>query len=392
MSAERQLLVDLSVLVQSDDKSGIQRVVRNVLHALQEQPPEGYAVRAVRDAKNPHDGSHHYAYVDGGAPIAVQSGDIFLGLDLAPLQVMRNEAVFADLRRHGVRIYFAIYDLLPIMLPELFLSGARGTYSSWLAAASRAADGLVCISRAVADDVLAWQDANPVVHPGALKVGYFHLGANLQAAAPTSGIGAQEQAVIEGLKQRPALLMVGTLEPRKMQAQALDAFELLWQRGVEAGLVIVGKPGWMQDALAERLRNHPEQGKRLHWLESASDEALLRLYQGSAALLAASVGEGFGLPLIEAAAHGLPVIARDLPVFREVGGEHAFYFSGANSLRLAADIEQWLDLYAAGKAPASDGMLRLSWADSTRQLLEVILGQRWYREATTRLPSIPSAS
>jgi len=97
------------------------------------------------------------------------------------------------------------------------------------------------------------------------------------------------------------------------------------------------------------------------------------------------VGEGFGLPLIEAAAHGLPVIARDLPVFREVGGEHAWYFSGNNALRMCAAIEQWLALHADGQAPASIGMRRLSWAESTQQLLAVILGQQWYRNATTRL-------
>lgn len=388
MSAERQLLVDLSVLVQTDDKSGIQRVVRNILHALRRQPPAGFAVRPVYDAGG------YYAYaVDDGAPqdaaaaLQVQPGDIFLGLDLAPLQVIANQAVFADLRRHGVQVYFAVYDLLPIMLPELFLPGARGTYNDWLAAASRAADGLACISRAVADDVLAWHEEHLLEHPGALQVGYFHLGADLQAAAPTRGVSAREEALLEGLAQQPAILMVGTLEPRKMQAQALDAFELLWQRGSQARLVIVGKPGWMQEALAERLRNHPEQGLRLHWLEGASDEALLRLYQGSSALLAASVGEGFGLPLIEAAAHGLPVIARDLPVFREVGGAHAWYFSAHNALRLAAAIEQWLALHAAGQAPASAGMARLSWADSARQLLDLILDQRWYRAATTRLPA-----
>jgi glycosyltransferase involved in cell wall biosynthesis len=391
---KHQLLLDLSVLVQQDDKSGIQRVVRNVLNALLQQAPPGFEVQAVYDAGG------HYAYahsfLHGSAPsaerdlpLAVQAGDIFLGLDLCPLQVPRNGAIYEDLRRHGVALYFLVYDLLPINQPEMFLAGARHIYNTWLDAASRAADGLVCISRAVADDVLAWQEHTQVPHAATLNVGYFHLGRDLPLAAADGALSDDEQAVLAQLAQRPALLMVGTLEPRKMHAQALEAFELLWQRGSDASLVIVGKAGWMQNQLEQRLRSHAEYGRRLFWLEGASDQALQQFYQRSAALLAASAGEGFGLPLVEAAAYGLPVIARDLPVFREVGGEHAYYFDGGNALRMAAAIEHWLTLHAAGSAPSSRAMPTLTWQQSTAQLLDVILHQRWYRQATTRL--LPAA-
>ena len=122
--------------------------------------------------------------------------------------------------------------------------------------------------------------------------------------------------------------MVGTVEPRKGHAQTLAAFERLWADGVDVGLAIVGGEGWHTESLMGRLRTHSERGRRLIWLARASDEMLLRLYDSAVALIAASEGEGFGLPLVEAAQHGLPIIARDLPVFMEVAGEHAFYFSG----------------------------------------------------------------
>ena len=127
--------------------------------------------------------------------------------------------------------------------------------------------------------------------------------------------------------------MVGTVEPRKGHRQALAAMEHLWAAGIDVNLVIVGKKGWMMNDMAGQIEGHPELNNRLFWLREVSDEMLDQIYRSAHALLAASEGEGFGLPLIEAAQHGLPIIARDIPVFVEVAGEHAYYFT-ARSLRI----------------------------------------------------------
>lgn len=402
--SDNQLLVDLSMLVEKDDKSGIQRVVRSVLNSLRRAPPAGFRVEPVYDAGG------HYAYArqfdagpsaapapapagdadadgDGAKaePVAMRPGDIFLGLDLCPNHVPANTALYADMRRHGVKVYFVVYDLLPILHPELFNPGAKPWFERWLATAAGAADGLLCISRAVADELLAWIEHAEIRRADALQVGYFHLGADIEASAPSFGVTPEEAALLEPIARRPSLLMVGTLEPRKMHAQALDACELLWQRGVELNLVIVGKPGWLTEQLAARLAGHPERGRRLFWFERASDETLRELYRRGAALLAASLAEGFGLPLIEAAQHRLALIARDIPVFREVAGRHAHYFSGTEAAPLAESLEAWLALRARGQAPAPDGMAWLSWAEASAQILRVITGQHWYRMASTVL-------
>jgi glycosyltransferase involved in cell wall biosynthesis len=179
--------------------------------------------------------------------------------------------------------------------------------------------------------------------------------------------------VLQELTHRQTFLLVGTVEPRKGQAQALDTFELLWKQGIDANLVIIGKQGWRVETLADRSRRHPELNKRLFWLEGISDEYLEKIYAASACLIAASEGEGFGLPLIEAARHRLPIIARDLPVFREVAGEHAYYFTGTSPRALADAVLDWLALNVEGKAPSSEGLPWLTWAGSTRQLMEVVL-------------------
>lgn len=394
-NAPAQLLVDLSQLVKHDARSGIQRVVRSMHQALSAAPPAGYAVQAVYDAGGYYAYARHYGaaapagQADGlPEPLRVRPGDVFLGLDLCPDQLPRNEALLADLRRHGVRLYFMVYDLVPLTHPAMFHEAMAPWFQRWLDTVSRQADGLVCISRAVADELAERLEQRPPRRAATLPIGYCHLGADLEASLPTRGSAAADAAVLQAIAGHPALLMVGTLEPRKMHAQVLDAMEQLWAGGGAGGapcLVIVGKPGWEVTQLQRRLRRHRELGKRLFWLESASDDTLQQLYRGSAALLAASAAEGFGLPLIEAAQHGLPVIARDLPVFREVGGEHAWYFQAGDGAALAQALQQWLALHADGKAPPSSGMPSLTWQQSTQQMLDVVLGGRWYRRSAAEL-------
>jgi len=86
------------------------------------------------------------------------------------------------------------------------------------------------------------------------------------------------------------------------------------------------------------------------------------------------------LPIIEAAHRKLPVIARDIPVFREVGGEHVFYFSGLEPGPLAKAVLDWLPLNKEGRAPSSAGMSWVNWKQSAQDLLDVILNDRWYRQ------------
>ncbi len=162
--------------------------------------------------------------------------------------------------------------------------------------------------------------------------------------------------------------MVGTIEPRKGHAQVLDAFDRLWRDGFEGSLVIAGKPGWQIDSLAERLTHHAEAGKRLFWLSEVDDDELRRLYTQLDGLLMASEAEGFGLPLVEAARYGMPIFARDLPVFREIAGAHASFFAADNGSELAPQLSAWLAKVQSGTAIASNTMNVQTWNASANQL------------------------
>lgn len=387
--APRQLLVDVSALVQSDLKTGIQRVVRSVLLALIADPPPGYRIEPVYS----HGGGRSYQYARAfgmslvgetgllleDAPVDLRPGDIFFGLDLFTNGTSQNEDLLLSMRERGVYIYFVVFDLLPMLRPDVFPFGTEQYFGDFLRTVHKVSDGVLCISRAVADELAAWIQAQGLARAAPLKLAHFHLGADINASAPSFGLPPDAANVLSALPQRPSFLMVGTVEPRKGHLQALDAFELLWEQGVDVNLVIVGKQGWMVEKLAERMANHVEKDKRLFWLAGISDEMLLKLYAGSSALLSPSEGEGFGLPLIEAAQHDIPIIARSLPVFKEVAGEHAFYFDGLQPEDLAEAVKSWLALHKQGKAPASTGMPWLTWDQSARQVLGALIKQQWYR-------------
>lgn len=388
----RQLLVDVSAVVQTDIKTGIQRVVRSVLLALIADPPPGYRIEPVYSSGG--NLSYHYArqfalnmvgetgedaLTMEDTPIEVRPGDIFLGLDLFTTGTSQNAPLLQSMRDHGVQVYFVVFDLLPVLRPDVFPYGTEQYFGEFLRTVTRVSDGLLCISRAVADELIEWIARQPAKRPGPLNIGYFHLGADIDASAPSFGLPDDAEQVLEVVRSRPSFLMVGTVEPRKGHAQALAAFELLWKQGSQINLVIVGKQGWMVEKLVERMAKSPEHGRRLFWLPGASDEMLLKLYASSAALLAPSEGEGFGLPLIEAAQHNIPIIARNLPVFREVAGEHAYYFEGLAPHDLSDTVAKWLVLNAEGKAPQSTGMTWLTWSDSARQVLNAVERQQWYK-------------
>lgn len=392
---QRQLLVDVSAIARNDLKTGIQRVVRALVLELIQSSPKGYRVEPVYLSNDR--GEWHYRYAHDwtssllGIPsgwryestVGYSSGDILLVADFTgDFVVQANRAgVFGKMKNDGVELQFVVYDLLPIQMPEVFPPGLFG-FQEWLEVVALVADGVVCISSAVADELRFWIQNSNIERQRPVKIGYFHLGADVQNSSPTMGLPEDTELVLSRIRVMPSFLMVGTIEPRKAHLQTLDAFEQLWREGSEINLVIVGNEGWcglpdgMRRTIPEtvaRLKNHPELGNHLFWLQGISDEYLEKIYAASTCLIAASYGEGFGLPLIEAAQHKLPIIARDIPVFREVAGEYACYFHVKTSEELADAVLRWLELHDIDEYPKSDEMPWLSWKECSQQLMNVIL-------------------
>ena len=384
----KTLFVDVSEVARKDINTGVQRVTRSILKRLLERPPSGYTVEPVYG--RPDRAGYRYArkfkqafLKDDGAVaeerrIDVARGDIFLGLDLPHRVVQRNGHYYSHLRNLGVKVYFLVHDLLPIQFPHYFRAGHADEHHSWLSIVSQS-DGVVCVSRTVADQYVDWLAQNRVPRLRPLSIGWSHNGADLTVPAAGSRRSQVSRAAVAALGNGPSFLMVGTIEPRKGYAQVLAAFEKLWDSGRDLRLVLVGQPGWMVEQLIEKLRLHPKLGSLLFWLKAVSDADLENLYRGSSCLIAASEGEGFGLPLIEAAQHKLPILARDIPVFREIAGDHASFFTGRTPEAMAEAVSEWLKLRAQNRHPASDGMPWLTWAQSANRLKAILLEGAWYK-------------
>lgn len=417
----KRLFLDITATCRNDLKTGIERVARALTLALIESPPAGYRIEPVYLSQESGSWCHRHArrYTLGllGCRVDVledeivepKTGDMLLALDLSGTLLSEAEqfGLFKEYRNRGVSVYATVFDLLPVQLPEMFPPGTDVSHAQWLRAIS-AFDGAICISAAVAADLKSWLEESGKDWQGrrCYQVGWWHLGADVSNSAPTKGLPTQAKKPLKQLNARPSFLMVGTVEPRKGYLQTIEAFTQLWKGGVDLNLVIVGREGWKDwvseenrrdiPQIVSRLRSHPELNKRLYWLEGISDEYLGKVYAASTCLIAASYGEGFGLPLIEAAQHKLPIIARDILVFREVAGEHAFYFNANTPGELAEAITDWLERYQNKAHPSSDDMPWLTWKESAQKLARLIresssLNQQELSCSQREIPSITFA-
>lgn len=148
------------------------------------------------------------------------------------------------------------------------------------------------------------------------------------------------------------LLSVGTLEPRKNHARLLQALEGLWDRDEAPDWVLCGRRGWDCAAFLSRLEASPHR-RRIHWVEQAGDGALLRHYQGAAALLYPSLHEGFGLPVLEAMACGTPVLVGAGTAPAWVAGPAGVTVDPRDPESIAAGIRRVL---AAPRAPLAEAL------------------------------------
>ncbi len=372
-SGARQLLVDVSVVTQLDARTGIQRVVRAWLAHLIDLAPAGFRIRPIYATRKQ---GYRYAPYPAGLPfhdddlgkeVTVARGDVFLGLDLSSNVLPQCRWQLIRWRRQGVSCHYVVYDLLPVLRPEWFSHRGGEHYRAWLSSLAMTADGALCISEAVRQDLLAWLENRHGLTRDQIKTAAIPLGCDIDTSLPSSESAADTP--LPFAENMPFLLMVGTLEPRKGHAHVLEAFNLLWSRDENLGLVIVGQPGWKTEDVQSALRTHPQSGKKLVWYDRATDTTLRRLYAACRGVVVASWGEGFGLPIVEAQAYGKPVLARDLPVFREVGGAWVTYFDATSNDGLADAIAAWV-ISSAVEKPVHASVT--TWRQSTEKLLEAL--------------------
>jgi len=169
----------------------------------------------------------------------------------------------------------------------------------------------------------------------------------------------------------PYFLTVGTLEPRKNLVTLTQALDMLRkERTLFHRLVVVGRPGWINPTLKKLLRESND----VVLMGYVAQEHMPALYAGASLFLFPSFYEGFGLPLLEAFACGVPVLASDIPVHREVCDDAALFLNPHNPedwkqgiLKLLSDAEMQRKLIAKG----FERVKQFSWKQAAEKTLEV---------------------
>jgi len=185
-----------------------------------------------------------------------------------------------------------------------------------------------------------------------------------------------------GIKGR-FVLFLGNIEPRKNLGRLLEAYEMLPENvRNDYALVIAGGKGWKDELILNKLSDMKSLGLNIIQTGYVSEEQKVALYREATVFVLPSIYEGFGMPLLEAMSNETPVLASDIPVFREVAGDAALYCNPREGKDIAAKLEQLLldtnlqdDLVAKG----SEQLRHFSWEATTKAIYQAIqkeLGQR----------------
>jgi glycosyltransferase involved in cell wall biosynthesis len=237
------------------------------------------------------------------------------------------------------RVLYTLHDLVWLRHPQWQSRGGR-LYYRHVARAALGRVELVAVSQAVADELATELDVTAHVIP--------------------NGVHPLPEVEPE-VRERPYLLTVGAVEPRKNLSRLVEGYRASGLAG-EVDLVLVGRSAW------------GELPPGVVWLGPVDDRRLSALYRGAAAVVSASLYEGFGLPVAEALSVGAPVACSSIAAYREVTAGHARLF---DPLSISSISEALLDAAAGLPRPPGELADRWSWrrcADAHRALYERLLG------------------
>ena len=254
-------------------------------------------------------------------------------------------------RRRVVTVHDLTYKRFPDLLQKETLQSLERHMGREVAIA----DAVICVSESTRRDLLEFYEADP------RRVITIHSGLSVPRAASDD---------LQGLPKR-YILFVSTIEPRKNLGVLLAAFERLRARGAYDGsLVVVGKIGWKAEAIVRRLR-----APRVVHLDYLAAADLAAVYEQAELFVFPSIYEGFGFPLLEAMAYGVPSIAARSSSLPEIGGDGALYFDPRDGRALESLIERVLadralrdDLARRGRARAAE----FRWERAGEQTLAVV--------------------
>lgn len=242
--------------------------------------------------------------------------------------------------KHGIRYIPFVHDFIPIMTPEHCVKGLTQDFISWAVGVFEHASYYLVNSEATKSDLLKVADIlGHKVDPDEIAVVRLDADFRKEEVRPLG----RETLAKWGIDGAPFILFVSTVESRKGHVVAMDAWlELIHRHGARKTprLVCVGKNGWLNDSVYQRLNQNDELAKRVTMLSYLSDEELALLYRSCQFTIYPSLYEGWGLPITESLCYGKAVIAADNSSLPEAGGDYAVLVETGSPLKLADAVEK----------------------------------------------------
>lgn len=236
-----------------------------------------------------------------------------------------NASGFAEwVSQSDVKPVYLIHDLIPITHPEFCRAGESQKHRARMRAALSTGNGIICNSQETLGELDSFAVAERLPMPPTV-------------AAP---LGVELLDGGSGYEERPSFVVLGTIEGRKNHILLLNIWSRLVDRlGNSAPrLLIIGQRGWEAQEVFDRLDQDPKLRGHVFELNNCADSALASHLRSARALLFPSYVEGYGLPLVEALAIGVPVIASELATFKEVAGDIPEYVPTSNEAKWETTI------------------------------------------------------
>lgn len=264
-----------------------------------------------------------------------------------------------------------IHDVFPLTGRGYSSPDYLAKFSALLLEAVRRADRLISPSQYTSDQLVRHTGVNPD------RISIVPEGVNLPAQTFTPAERARERARLVG-EGYEMILNVGVLQNRKNILNMLTALEKLPAR---YRLVLAGGDGYGCEAIHDRLRRQ-DLASRVTRMGHVSARQLPAVYQAASVMLFPSFEEGFGLPVLEAMANGLPVVISNTSSLPEVGGDAAIYVDPHDPDQMAAKVSELVENESLRNEMVWRGLARareFSWrraAEATVAIYDEVLGLR----------------
>lgn len=272
---------------------------------------------------------------------------------------------FIPLAFRRLRNYAILYDLIPLKFPQFFMEDARRNFD-YVTRCLRSAHHTFSISETSRRDLIEVVG----IAPHRVSTMLIDIGPQFRLSSQQAVANVKRKY---GLTDRPFIICVGTIEPRKNHHQLLLAFMASRARDTHT-LVIVGKRGWGTQAFfSEVERSCTTADVRL--LADVPTTDLPMLYGGAAFLAYPSLYEGFGLPVVEAMACGCPVLTSNTSSLAEIAEGAAVLVNPANLASITAGIDRLATNARLCEELRQKGLarrLRFSWASSAAIVMKVL--------------------